>query len=96
MQAEAEAQDLFHHLSTTWRLTPHPLKMMSLTSAQGNRETIKEATKVEYELSYEFSNPLYAMAASSKFDKVAHKIMKGFEKRCHEVYPVHQHKHKGQ
>lgn len=43
-------------------------------------------TRVDYELHYEFSNPLYALAASSKFDAVAAKVLKGFEKRCHEVY----------
>lgn len=41
---------------------------------------------VSIDLAYQFSNPFYAAAASAAFQRVSHKIMGAFEKRCMETY----------
>jgi hypothetical protein len=69
-QANADVPSLFKHLSTQWDL----------------REVEPAKTEVALQLRFQFSNPFYAAASGAVFEKVARKVMEGFEKRCKSLY----------
>jgi coenzyme Q-binding protein COQ10 len=69
-QANADVPSLFKHLSTQWDL----------------RKIEPAKTEVALQLRFQFSNPFYAAASGAVFEKVARKVMEGFEKRCKSLY----------
>lgn len=62
---------LFHHLESTWQMTPGPSP---------------NSTWLSFSVDFAFLNPLYANVAQLFFSEVVTRMMGAFEGRCKELY----------
>jgi apolipoprotein N-acyltransferase len=62
---------LFHHLESTWRLSPGPSP---------------NSTWLSFSVDFAFLNPLYANVAGLFFTEVVQRMMGAFEGRCAALY----------
>ncbi len=62
---------LFHHLESTWRLSPGPSP---------------NSTWLSFNVDFAFLNPLYANVAGLFFTEVVQRMMGAFEGRCAALY----------
>ncbi|KDQ15477.1 hypothetical protein BOTBODRAFT_173955 [Botryobasidium botryosum FD-172 SS1] len=80
---------LFKSLVTTWQFEstskPAPITA-SKNSLQPTNIDLPGPTRVTFDLTYAFANPLYASISSRFFGQVSELMVQAFEKRCVEVY----------
>jgi len=69
----------FSLLDGLWRFVPLPLP-----AAPGDVDSV--ACKIEFELRYEFSNPVLEAAISPVFDRIANTFVDSFVRRAEQVY----------
>jgi ribosome-associated toxin RatA of RatAB toxin-antitoxin module len=60
----------FRHLEGSWRFKP----------------LAENACKIEFRISYEFSNKLFEKILGTVFGQIAHSLVEAFIKRAHQVY----------
>lgn len=85
-EAPRVPNDIFKSLKTRWELRPFHYKPP--TGQPQSDMTVhppRDQTEVSLSLEFEFSNPLYAMAAKAAAPKVAGIMIEAFEDRAREV-----------
>lgn len=71
-QATALPHPLFQHLSTRWKFAPETSKSPS--------------TRIDFELRYAFTSPLYTAVAGGVFKDLSVRMMESFEARAQTLY----------
>ncbi len=66
VHSESVSSNLFDHLKSSWIVTP----------------ITDNSVKVDFDISFHFKSPLYAMISKLFLSKIVHKMMKAFNDRA--------------
>ncbi|KAI8819579.1 dehydrase and lipid transport-domain-containing protein [Fimicolochytrium jonesii] len=86
LQATAQKSTLFKHLVTTWNFSPVRPAPPSNTTGGGTSPYDTSPCAVDFSISFQFANPLYAQLSNVFFTEVSKSMVGAFEKRAAEVY----------